>query len=304
MKKLILLSLAMVSIANKVQAQQAPMYGQYVFNKCVINPANAGVDELNQIGVLYRQQWVGVKGAPRTTSIFYNTRLSKSLGTALSVYQDQIGPISDYHFQADLAGHIRISRYWNASVGLRVDGRMLSTDLSKLNLQDQTDPSFYNTNSELLLNLGAGFTFYSDKSFIGLSVPSLFNQKTGSGSVNIVNYEQHMFLYGGYEFELNDQWSFQPSALAKFIVDAPIQLDLNAIMRYNETFDMGLMLRSTDAIGMLLGVALDNHWYMGYMYEYPLNDMRQLTIQSHEISLRYRWKSKIRRGVISPRILL
>uniref|UniRef100_UPI0039AEF884 type IX secretion system membrane protein PorP/SprF n=1 Tax=Myroides odoratus TaxID=256 RepID=UPI0039AEF884 len=50
----------------KTFAQQDPQYTQYMYNPASINPAYAGsVDHLQLFG-LYRTQWVGLDGAPRT----------------------------------------------------------------------------------------------------------------------------------------------------------------------------------------------------------------------------------------------
>ena len=50
-------------IAN---AQQDPMYTQYMFNTQTMNPAYAGTWESVSFMVLARQQWIGLKGAPET----------------------------------------------------------------------------------------------------------------------------------------------------------------------------------------------------------------------------------------------
>ncbi|MBN2774431.1 MAG: type IX secretion system membrane protein PorP/SprF, partial [Prolixibacteraceae bacterium] len=47
-------------------AQQDPMYTQYMFNTQTINPAYAGTWEALSFMVLGRQQWAGLDGAPQT----------------------------------------------------------------------------------------------------------------------------------------------------------------------------------------------------------------------------------------------
>lgn len=285
-------------------SQQAAMYGQYLFNKTVINPAHAGIEDINQAGILYRHQWVGVEGAPRTTSGFFTTRMPFGLGIAGAIYNDQVGPINDLTFQADIAGHIRLSQDWHGSMGLRFNGRMLSAKLSELSLNQGSDPNFSNYASQMLVNMGVGFSAYTSKAFVGLSLPTIFTQEAKFKDQPFLSFERHAFVYGGYNFKLSENYKFQPSTLVKFVSDAPIQFDINAMVQYNNTFDFGVMLRSGDAIGALVGFNLDKYWYFGYMYEYPINAVRQFTIQSHEISLRYRWKSKYRTRIESPRYFL
>ena len=53
----------------KSQAQQDPHYTQYMYNMNVMNPAYAGSKESLSIGLLYRQQWVSVEGAPKSATL-------------------------------------------------------------------------------------------------------------------------------------------------------------------------------------------------------------------------------------------
>ena len=101
MKRIIIFSLLLGSL--QLYAQQDPMYGQYIFNNAIINPAQAGVQELNQVGILSRRQWLGMDGAPTTNTVFVNARLPKNLGIAGGIYNDRIGPVRDLTLQADLA---------------------------------------------------------------------------------------------------------------------------------------------------------------------------------------------------------
>lgn len=298
----LLLSALLVSLW--MSAQQGPMYGQYIFNKTVINPAHAGADAINQFGILYRHQWVGIEGAPRTSSMFFTTRLPKNMGMAAAIYNDVIGPINDMTLSLDFAGHIQLSERWNASLGLRLNTRMLSANLSELQLDQSGDPNFDAVNTDFLFNIGAGVLIYSPKAFVGGSIPVLLNQSLELNNQPYISFERQLFVYGGYNWTLSEHLKFQPSFLVKAALDAPIQLDLNAIWQYNSKFDFGAMLRSIDAVGVALGMNITENWYFGYMYEYPLNELRRITNQTHEISLRYRWESTLRARIHSPRYFL
>ena len=94
--------------------------------------------------------------------------------------------------------------------------------------------------------------------------------------------------------------------------DAPLQVDINAICGY-KIFNFGPLVRMNfvenngllDAIGFLVGVSfLEERLHFGYLYEYPLSDLQLATVQTHEISLRYRFKSKGGELLLSPRYFL
>jgi type IX secretion system PorP/SprF family membrane protein len=75
--KKVLFILAAVLMTANLDAQQLPIYSQYIFNKYLINPAVAGSDGYTSINLTTRQQWTGYQGAPQTYSLSFNGRLLK-----------------------------------------------------------------------------------------------------------------------------------------------------------------------------------------------------------------------------------
>ncbi len=78
----------------KGNAQQDPMYTQYMYNMSVINPAYA-IDDLGilNVGGLYRNQWAGMEGAPETANFFAHTGFTDRLEGGISIVHDEIGGI-------------------------------------------------------------------------------------------------------------------------------------------------------------------------------------------------------------------
>ena len=286
-------------------AQQDPIYGQYVFNSTVLNPAQAGVFEQSQWGVVYRNQWAGIEGAPVTQSFFTNFRMKRSLGAALAVYQDEIGPINDVTLQGDIAYPVRLNEKWTLSGGLRAMGSRITANFSELQNIQAGDPNFnQNLSSGIFFNMGLGMLVYNDKMFFGASIPKAISRSFEGQEVMNTKLKQHFFVYGGMQFSLKNDWVFTPSAMARIIAASPFQVDINALFKYKNTIDVGPMLRSRDAVGLLFGVYMNEKWYLGYQYEYPLQDIQQVTRQTHEIALRFLWDSKHRARIRSPRYFI
>src|SRR5574338_487120 len=72
-----LIIFAAILITSGLDAQQLPIYSQYLFNKYLINPAVAGSDGYTSLNLTTRQQWTGYQGAPQTYSLSFNGRLLK-----------------------------------------------------------------------------------------------------------------------------------------------------------------------------------------------------------------------------------
>ena len=303
--------------------QQEPMYGQYIFNNSVINPAQAGSNEQNQLGILTRYQWLGLDGGPRTQSAFINMRLPGKLGLAVGLYQDKIGPETNLLFQTDLAYHARLSESWQLAAGVRFVISNTRVNFSSIPNVDLADPLLReDVSSGLLMNVGTGLLFYNHASYIGVAIPRVFRNHFEALSSQIGNSHpdmdlrgrltRHTTLYGGTNLGLTDEISFIPSTLFRLNLSAPLQNDLNFVFSYREILDFGPLLRSNlarnsnwfDAVGFLVGLRFLQNWYLGYMYEYPVTDLNLFTRQTHEISLRFLIDSKHDRRIGSPRYFL
>ncbi len=303
--KRIIISFSFMLGVFQLLAQQDPMYGQYIFNNSIINPAQAGVQNENQGGILSRRQWLGMDGAPTTNSLFINAKLPKEMGIAGGIYSDVIGPIKDLTFQIDVASHVQLNDKWTFSGGIRTMASNLSANISALQTSQIGDPNFTtNINTGLYLNMGAGILFYNEKMFIGGALPRLFSKEIIEGNTTISRYQNHLFIYGGANVKVNEDLTFKPSILFKSVTNAPIQYDLNFIFGYDDVLDVGPMIRSKDAIGFLAGYKITSKIYLGYMFEYPLSDLNILTKQTHELSLRVLWQTKYKKQIKSPRYFL
>lgn len=314
-KQTIICILAGVLITNLLHAQQEPMYGQYIFNNSVISPAHAGAGEFNQWGVLARFQFLGIPEAPRTNTAYANLKLPNQLGLAIGIYQDRLGIEENLQFQSDLAYHARLSERWRLSGGIRLLLANNRLDFLRLEHLQPNDPYFANNvSSGVMMNVGAGLLLSSQRSFIGAALPRVFKnefQVYNPGNYSFTKqHVRHLFLYGGTNVDFMEQFTFIPSALFKYAIDAPVQLDLNLVFSYREVFDFGPLARSNldkgilDALGFMVGLRLGENWYFGYMYEYPTNDLNLVTRQTHELSIRFLWGERKDEQIRSPRYFL
>ena len=71
MKKISKYCIVLLLLLNflQVEAQQLPQFTQYMFNTISINPAYAGSRETLSVVGLHRSQWVGLAGAPTTSTL-------------------------------------------------------------------------------------------------------------------------------------------------------------------------------------------------------------------------------------------
>ena len=272
-------------------SQQDSQFTQYMYNTINVNPAYAGTRETFSAFVLHRNQWVGLDGAPVTNTASINTNVGDSrFGVGLSFVNDNIGPTQENAISADIAYIIPLSGEYKLSFGIKGTANLYSLDISKLNINPlyQNDPEFQNLNGKLSPNFGTGVYFYSDKFYVGASVPNFNKTKYyNANDVSINTKSVSYYLLSGYVFDLSETVKFKPSFLAKVYEGAPFQLDVNANFMFNDKFVIGGSYRLNSAVSLLAGFQFSNSWFLGYGYDLETTKLSNYNSGSHEIFLRY-----------------
>jgi type IX secretion system PorP/SprF family membrane protein len=292
----------MMLLCWKAMAQQDPMYNQYIFNAYTINPAEAGTRNFGTASMLYRWQWLGIDGAPNTGSFGVETALGGGWGIGLNMVDDKIGPASNQTINLSASYRISLTERWRMSVGLSAISNLQQVDLAAIeNVFDDNDPVLINNIRSFNPNVGGGILFYSDKNFIGISMPRFTEYKLTNQDLVSLDQLRHLFIYYGHNFRLGPHLKLKPSALAKVVKGAPLELDFNGVLSFFDILDLGINYRSGDGIGLLGGLTIKERLVFNYAYELPLSRIRFGTIQTHEIGVRYKFGKAHFQKIESPR---
>lgn len=284
----IIISLLFVTISSF--AQQDAQYTQYMYNTTNINPAYAGSRGAISIFGLHRTQWVGFEGAPITNAASINAPLENTnLGIGLSVVNDKIGPSDQTSISADVSYTIQTSDTYKLSFGLKATANLLNVDYTKLDRFDLTDPQFQNNiNNEFSPNIGAGLFYYSDKLYVGASIPNFIEVEHYNDTKSAAeSTKMHYYLIGGYVFDLNRNLQFKPSFLSKIVAGAPLQIDVSANFLFNEKFVLGAAWRIDAAVSAMAGFQISEGLFIGYGYDFDTTKFANYNSGSHEIFLRF-----------------
>jgi type IX secretion system PorP/SprF family membrane protein len=285
--------------------QQQGMFTQYMFNGLAINPAYAGSQESLSLTALARQQWTGLQGAPSTQTFSAHSPIkNEKVALGALFVNDKIGVIKQTGFHAAYAYRIQ-TRKATLSLGLQAGFTSYRAEFSPLFVQDPNDPYFNNNNvNEFLPNFGTGAYYYSDRFYLGFSVPQLINnsyKKENNNAFTGVLQVRHYFLTGGYVFDFNPSLKLKPNVLLKAVEGAPLAVDLNANLLLKEVVWLGLSYRSLQSLSVLLELQLTDQFRMGYAYDFATSaSPNNLRYGSHELMLQYRFaysKTKL----ITPR---
>ena len=288
MKRSVILLVLMLGLTYVVNAQQDPQYTQYMYNQAVLNPAYAGSKENLSIVALYRNQWSGFDGAPRTLTFSGHSPVGKNVGLGLSVISDQHGPVKENNVYADFSYTIGLGGEHKLAFGAKAGATFHDIGLVDLTLIDENDPLFAEDVSSTTPNIGAGLFFYSDKYYVGLSMPNMLNavhlDKDGR---KFGTEAQHYFVTAGYVFQLTENTKFKPSFMVKSSFDAPVSYDINANFLFFDRFELGASYRNEDSFSGLVNFAFTPNIRLGYAYDHILSDISEAARASHEVFLQF-----------------
>ncbi|MDP5201867.1 type IX secretion system membrane protein PorP/SprF [Flavobacterium sp. DG2-3] len=272
-------------------AQQDSQFTQYMYNTININPAYAGSRGALSVFGLYRTQWVGLEGAPETSSFSVNTPLSNSnLGLGVSVVNDKIGPTNENTFSADLSYTVPVSATSKLSFGIKGTANLFNLDINKLDVKDQGDPQLQDLNSKFTPNVGAGIYWHSDKAYVGLSIPNFIeSNRYDNADVAIFKEKINYYLIAGYVFNLDkyEYIKFKPALLTKMVEGAPLQVDLSANFLFYDKFTVGASYRWSASLSAMVGFQITDGLFAGYAYDRETTRLNNFNSGSHEIFLRF-----------------
>lgn len=277
-------------LSFETQAQQDPQYTQYMYNTMSVNAGYAGQRNVLSATALYRTQWVGIDGAPKTITFGIHSPLkNERIGLGLNIVSDQLGPAQETSIDANLSYSIPVdeSGELQLSFGLKGGLHILDTDWSKGRYQNVD--RLFNENINLISpTLGAGLYLHSEKWYLGLSVPNILNtEHYDDFQESIATERLHYFLIGGYVFNVSENTKLKPAFLVKGVAGAPLIADLSVNALFNEKFTLGLAYRWDDSVSGLLGFQVNSGLFLGYAYDATTTALNNYNSGTHEIMLRF-----------------
>jgi len=267
------------------------MYSQYLFNELLLNPAYCGSRISTNATLLHRNQWVAFEGAPKTSLLsFDHPLMEKNMGLGLIVANDKIGVTKQTDIYTNYSYHIRF-RYSNLSFGLKTGISNYNAALTTLTVWDNDKVFAADRNSFIIPKFGFGTYYYSEKFFVGFSIPELMaydKNKNFSYDINkSSNIRKHYFLHSGYSHKISSSLKLKPTFLLKYLPKSPLQADLNINFIYKEIYLLGGSYRTGDALVAIIQFQIVKNLKLGYAFDYTLSKLNHYTYGSHEIMLGY-----------------
>lgn len=310
MKKILLTVLMFAAVATGVRAQQDAAYSMYMFNGLFLNPAYAGSQEVISLMGIYRHQWAGLEGAPRTANISVHTPFRRDqYAIGLTMTNDKLGLANTFSVTPAFSYRLRIKKT-RLCFGVQASFSYFYQNNGKAQLADQLQPDVaFSLNENLFVpNIGFGVYWYGKRFFVGASVPHLLpaklRDKTGVSGYNtsIARMYNHYLFTAGYVFGKEASVvKFRPSFLMKWQKGLPKnipQFDINLALLFVERVWLGVGYRTAgDAqqtrnyVGQSANVFVTfkatPQLQFGYCYDAEISALRKYNGGTHEIMVGY-----------------
>ena len=295
--------LYLLLIPLSLWGQMKPVTNQYILNPFIINPAFAGNRGALNIATIYRQQWTGIDGAPKTITLALDAPLpAANLGLGFVIINDKIGVTKETSFNSIYAYKIRLQE-GILSLGLGAGIITTNTAWSDLVAIDPGD-EFFLIDSRVFVvpdfSFGMYYSYYNY--FAGISIPKLVGYKfdfdKNRYSLNTKLSHYHYLFNTGYVFTFSPITRFYPSTLINFSPGKQLLYDLNAHFSFFDRFWIGASYMNKRSISGLFQFQLNNQLKLAYIYDFDIGELSKFSNGSHEIMLRYEFRYKV--DVINP----
>lgn len=306
-KKAISLLTFLLMLCLKSNAQFDPMFTQYMNNEMFINPAYTGTRDVLAATLLYRNQWAGLEGAPKTQTFCIHSPLGDYSGAGLSFMNENIGITNIIRANANYSYRIQTSDLSHLSFG--IDGGIINyrQSMQDLILVNQNDHLFTpNQQNVFAPNAGFGLFFYKKNFYLGLSTPRMIkNSFRPNSSSKVQNSaspkDWHYYLTSSIIIDVSDDFKFKPSIMIKEVAGAPIQGEISLQGLVRDFWWFGTSYRSGDALSVILGMQMTPQLRLFYSYDYSFTPLQSYNAGTHEITIGYDFTFKKRR-ITSPRL--
>jgi len=301
MKQILTIFIILLGFTQLSNAQQDTHYTGYMFNSLVINPAYSGSRGHLSALAYYRHQWANIPTAPRDISISVHSPFKEKVGLGIYVENDQIGV---HNRLSAFASYSYRFSFLNGELSAGLQGGILNytSNLNEVeNLPDIGDAVFASSENRLLPNFGVGLLYFTQKSYIGFSIPHLLNNENEFIEKETFQ-RRHYFLGAGTVLPLNStNLKLRPTILIKSIpAEAPISIDLSLSFILKNTFLVGLAHRFGDSFSIFTEIYFTENLRAGYAYDYPIKKVAT-AVGSHEFFVGYDFIPKDVEKIISPR---
>ncbi len=309
MKKAILSAVVVLGLSVG-HAQQDPQYSNFMYDKLSVNPGSAGIHGMYCGTVMYRNQWLGFDGAPKTILLNLDGSIPVLRGgVGLTFYNDKLGFETNNIFRLAYSYHLG-SQVGTFGIGVQMGYAGKSFNASWVPIQSGDGAIPGGTDKDGAFDIGLGVYWKSnrdERTYAGLSATHLNGADLADINLDVA---RHFYVMAGHYQQIgSSQFGVQGDFLAKSDL-ASTQFDIAVRGWYNNMIYAGVSYRHQDAIYPLVGYHTElpapegncSKMYLtaGLGYDVTLSDIKDYSSGSIDLFVKFCFKPCINPPVPKP----
>jgi type IX secretion system PorP/SprF family membrane protein len=306
------LSMLLLSCFGFSQELDQPVNSKYLADdNFVLSPTFAGIGDKLRLRANGLTQWVGIKDAPKTHSLYADFRIKNRSGIGLSLFNDSNGNTFQMGAKFSFAHHIILDYDTKQylSFGLSYQINSFKIDVNQFNLTYEIptiDPSIKDNRANFNFNFDVGL-LYRNRAFYWSVIKTNLLPSTNNPTNNlnrkpspVINYQ----LYFGYIIKNNSNVEIEPSIYYQLFTERrPSTTDFNIKFRryttYGNYYWAGIGYRFTNnqlfkpfTISPMAGFKKAN-LYFGYSYQVAMNQIAAYHSGTHSVTIGFDFNQAI-----------
>jgi len=286
----------LIAFVSSVLSQKELNMSQYMYNKYSINPAFGGAHESLSLYGSYRKKWLGFEESPAGAFFTVNSPLkNEKVALGAQFFNNKFAVSQNTGFSISYSYRLQLNNESKLAFG--ISGGMINykSDWTAVVLADNDpDPSFANQDQSTSPWLGFGVAVYHSNYFAGFSVPSLLSHNRYETGESTLDFSSNDYLFtAGYLYKINQNISFQPSALLRVNPNDKTFVDISATGFLMNSFIIGASYRTTNQMIGLVGYQISPQFRFTYSLDYDIDPIGSYNNGTHEIALQFNFGFKI-----------
>ena len=311
MKKYLIIFIFIFAVKASAQEFKMSPYTQYlVENPFSISPAYAGIDaDIHRLRLSGVFQWVGMKDAPNTQTLAYDTRILDRSGAGGILYLDKNGNTSQTGGQLSFAHHLILDEITEQYLSFGISYKFVQFKIDVNDFEDVGDDPAVGANiSSFNSNFEVAALYRFRQFFFSINASNILNKDVQVFDDTEPKKLRNYYVYTGYTFELqNGEYELEPSMYFKYYEsDGRSVSDINFKARrmtpdgYYWAGITGRFINDQSFeplyISPLLGLKKQK-FYVGYGFQYNINQASELNNGgTHLLTIGYDFDHRVGRS--------
>jgi type IX secretion system PorP/SprF family membrane protein len=280
-RKVIVTTISVVLLSLSAQSQYTPQYSQLIKTLEFVNPGYNASKVDPSVTLLYRNQWIGFTGAPKTYGAAVNVPVSKwHTGFGMATVAETRGLITQLNTLLNANVDVKISDASYLAFGLSGGVETKRIDMERaVYIGDHFAAEDFNSNN---FYTGIGLNLFASDLHLGAA----FHYTTLEGNNYDSNEYYSIYMNGSYLINIADDWALKPSLVYRHFAGFN-DLDLGLFVLYKDLIWAGMAYRIDNAVIVFADVKLNKYLRLGYSYDMGVGSISNVHSGSHEVSLEF-----------------